>query len=174
MSDSKSLVASSGWKAARAPTSEASLREALELALEAGLDDGVLAEELAKGLALGRRGEFAVDDEVGGLDVFGMGGELVDGVAAVAEDAAVAIEERHLALARARVAVALVVEDVAGFLAEVAGVDGVFAFGADHHGEGECAAIDLEQGSFGVHGRERAPKRRAGKAKPPLCRRRDG
>jgi hypothetical protein len=61
--------------------------------------------------------------------------EVLDRVAAVAQDALVAVDERDRRLARARVAVAVVERDVAGLRAELADVDGRLVLRTDHHGQ---------------------------------------
>ena len=67
----------------------------------------------------------------------------------MAEDAIVAVEVGDVALARAGVAVALVVGDVAGGRAQRAGVDGVLALRARDYGEGVLLVIKLDLGGLG-------------------------
>src|SRR5207249_11807343 len=49
------------------------------------------------------RGQLALDDQVGGLEEAALLGQLLDRVAAVAEDAALAVDVADLALASGRV-----------------------------------------------------------------------
>jgi hypothetical protein len=68
-------------------------RETLEEVLHARVDGRILREQLGEPFALGWERQFPVDDEVGRLDEGGILGELLDGIAAVAEDAGLAIDE---------------------------------------------------------------------------------
>ena len=124
------------------------LGKARDQILHVRVDRGVLAEELAEGKTLLLSRQLAVDDEVSGLDIFGLRRELLDRIAAMAEDAVVAVEVGDAALAGAGVAVALIVENVAGVLPELAGINGFFAFSAEHHGEADFLVVDLEQGGL--------------------------
>ena len=79
--------------------------------------------------------QLAVDDQVGRLDEGGVLGQLLDRIAAVAEDAGLAVDEGDGALAGAGVAVALVVGDVAGVGAQIADIDRLLALRADDDGK---------------------------------------
>jgi len=76
-------------------------------------------------------GQLALDDEVGGLEEGALFGEFLDGVAAVAQDAALTVDVGDLALARRRVGERRVVAHQAGIvgrgfdLAQIRGADGV-------------------------------------------------
>ena len=125
--------------------------KALQDFLHLGLDGGVLPELEAEFLALGGCRELAVDDQIGRLDEIAVMRELLDGVTPVAKDAVIAVEKGDLALARAGVAIALIVGDVAGRRAQCTGIDRFFALGADHHRQGVFFVVDLQRGSRG-HG----------------------
>ena len=138
-------------------------RETLENLLHLRLDGGVGAQEVAENLPLFLARQFAVDDEVGGLDEIAVPGELVDRITAVAQDAVVAIQEGDGALARAGVAVALVVKNIAGVLAEVAGVDGVLALRPRHHGTGDFLIVELEEGGLLHEGVKKLKEQKSGR-----------
>ena len=124
--------------------------------LHLGFDHGVLPQAQTELLALGRGRELAVDDEVRGLNKIAVVRQLLDRVTAVAEDAIVAVEEGDLALARAGVAVTLVVGDVAGGGTERARIDRFLAFGADNHGQGVFFIVDFQRCGVGHTGRAKS------------------
>ena len=103
-----------------------------------------MPEAQAKFFTLHGSGELAVDHQISRLDVIAVRGELLDGVAAMAQHAVVAIEVGDLALTRTGVAVALVVGDVAGGGAKRTGVDGFLPFGANHDRQGVFFIVDLQ------------------------------
>ena len=88
--------------------------EALEVVLERLVQRGVARQPLAEPVELGLVGQPAEDQEPGGLDEGGVLGELLDGDAAVAEDALLAVDEGDRARAGAGVAEAGVEGDQAG------------------------------------------------------------
>jgi hypothetical protein len=88
-------------------------RKALENLLHLRLDAAFLRRRSPNSFALHLRRQFAVDRQIGRLDVIALLRELLDRITAMPEDAVVAVEEGDLALAGAGVAVALVKGDVA-------------------------------------------------------------
>ncbi len=98
------------------------------------VDELVLAEQAAEVRELGGRRQLAEDQQVGRLDEARPLGELLDGIAAVAQDALLAVDERDLARAGAGVPVAAVERDQAGFGAQLRDVDGRFGLRADDRG----------------------------------------
>ena len=104
----------------------------------------VAAELVAEVFQLGRRRQFAVDQQVGDFDEIAIGGQLLDRVAAVAQDAGLAVEERDGARRRASVHVAFVERDVAGLGPQLGDIDRVFVFRADDHGEFQVAGFERE------------------------------
>ena len=67
-------------------------REAAEEALELFVQQGVVADPLVEGFQLGGGRQVAVDEQVGNFQEAGVLGELLDRVAAVAQDAGVAVD----------------------------------------------------------------------------------
>ena len=126
-------------------------RKALEQVLHARVNGRVLCEQLGEPLALRRERQLPVDDEVGCLDEGGMLGELFDGIAAVAEDAGLTVDEGDRTLAGTGVSVTLVVGDVTGIVAQVANVHRLFALRTDHDGEAILYVVEFERG-VGGHG----------------------
>lgn len=125
--------------------------EALEVEFHGLVDHLVVGEEVGEAAELVAGGEFAVDDEVGGLDEGGVLGDLFDGDAAVAEDAFFAVYEGDGALAGAGVGVAVIEGDETGLGAELGDVEGQLAFGSAEHGELVGLAIKFELGEeFGL------------------------
>jgi hypothetical protein len=110
------------------------LRQAAEEVLQVLVQHrvvGRLVLQLRELLALR---ELLVDQQPGHLEERALLGELLDRVAGVAQDPALAVEERDRARARARVRVAGVVGDRAGQRAQLADVDRDLALGADEDG----------------------------------------
>ena len=93
-------------------------REALEMELHVLVQQLVLGQQIRKTPQLGAVGQLAHDDQVGHLDEGGFLRQFLDGNAAVAQDALLAVDERDLAATRAGVAVAVVQRDVAGLVAQ--------------------------------------------------------
>ena len=110
-------------------------REAREVATHRLGQSRVLPEQLAEPVALLLGGQLAPDEQLSRLDERAVLGEILDGVAAVAEDALVTVDERDARLARARVAVPVVEGDVPGLRAELADVDGRLVLRAHDHGQ---------------------------------------
>ena len=123
-------------------------REAAEGDAQAFVDLRVVQDAGLEVRQLGGRGQFAVDQQVGRLDEVGLLGELFDAVAAVAQDALLAVDEGDLGLAGAGVGVAVVESDVAGVVTQLADIDPAFAFGADDDGEDDFLVVQFERGGF--------------------------
>ena len=111
---------------------------------------------------LGLVGQAAEDQEPGGLDEGRALGELLDGDAAVAEDALLAVDEGDLARAGAGVAEAGVERDQAGLGAELGDVDGQLAFGPLDDRQLDRPAIKRQsRGPRHRHGLPSSPARQA-------------
>ena len=111
-------------------------REAVEEQLEVLVHHVVAQDVGLPGLqGLLGLGQLAVDQQVGHLHEGGVLGEVLDGVAAVAQDALVAVDERDGRLGVRRVHEARVVGDVAGLLQERGDVDAVVAL---------CGVLDAQ------------------------------
>ena len=78
------------------------------------VDVGVVRDLVAPAVEFAGRGELAVQQQVGDLEVVGVLGQLGDLVAAVAQDPGVAVDEGHRALARGGGGEPRVVEPDAG------------------------------------------------------------
>jgi hypothetical protein len=74
--------------------------EALEEAVELGVQHGVVGDHVLEFGELGGRRQFAMQQEVADLQEARLFGQLLDGIAAVEQDALVAIDKRDLAFAR--------------------------------------------------------------------------
>ncbi|TKW57063.1 Norsolorinic acid ketoreductase, partial [Colletotrichum tanaceti] len=72
--------------------------EGLEHALDVAVDVGVVHDLVLPAAVLGRGGQLAVDEQEGRLEEVGLVDELLDGVAAVAEDALEAVDVGDVAL----------------------------------------------------------------------------
>jgi hypothetical protein len=118
--------------------------EALEVVLQVLVQEFILREQVGEAFKLGAVRELAHDEQVGDFNEGGLLGEFLDGDAAVAQDAQIAVDEGDLALARAGVSVAFVERDVAGLGAELGNVHGALAFGADEGGEGVSFSVEFE------------------------------
>ena len=116
-------------------------REAAERDAQAFVDLRVIEDASLEGGQLGGRREFAVDEQIGGLDEVGLLSELFDAVTAVTKDALLAVDKGDLRFAGAGVGVAVVESDVAGFVAQLADVDPAFAFGTDDDGEDDVFTV---------------------------------
>jgi len=77
------------------------------------------------------RGQFAVDQEVGNFEEIAVSRQVLDVIAAITQDAAVAVEERHAAHGRAGVRVALVEGDAARHRQQLGDIDAAFLLAAD-------------------------------------------
>jgi hypothetical protein len=102
-------------------------RESIEEALELLVEQGVLADLVLPVGQLGRRRQLAVDQQVGGLEERRLLGQLLDRVAAVAQDSGVTVEERDGAPGRGGVAEAVVERRQVSFLQEGRDVDRVLS-----------------------------------------------
>src|SRR5690606_36437867 len=119
-------------------------REAVEVMAHVLVDQLVLDEQGPEVRELGRRRQLAEDQEVGRLDEGRLHRELLDRIAAVAQDAATAVYERDRALARPRVGVAAVERDEPRARAKRGDVDGGFVLGSDDEGQVDALAVVAE------------------------------
>ncbi len=103
----------------------------------------VFREQVGKIDELGAAGQVAVDQQVGGLDEGAFGGQLGDVVAAVAQDALLAVDEGDGALAGAGIAIAGVKCDAARLIAQGGDVDAHFTFGSDDGRETDRLSIKV-------------------------------
>ena len=110
-------------------------REALEVVLHRLVQQLVVRQQVGEPPQFGAVGQLAHDDQVGHLDERGFLGQLLDGDAAVAQDALLAVNESDLALARAGVGVAVVQGDVAGFVAQRGDINRAFLFRSFDNGK---------------------------------------
>src|SRR6185503_7191074 len=112
-------------------------------------------------------GQVAVDEEVADLGEGGLLGDLLDPVAAVAQDALLAVDEGDRALAGAGVAVAGVEGDGARLRAQRGDVDPHLALAA--HGDRELVLFAVEDQFCRAHGASARACRRLQSYRPP-CR----
>jgi hypothetical protein len=117
--------------------------------LRLSLDRCILPQPEAELPALNLRRQFTINHKVRGFDEITHFRELVDGVAAMTKDAVVTIQKRDLALAGARVPVALVVRHIPRRTAQPAHVDRFLPFGAFHDWQGVVFIFQLERRSRG-------------------------
>ena len=105
--------------------------EAVKKFLDALVDEGVMRDVVGPGLQLISAGELAVEEEVGGFKIRAFFSQIFNGVAAVAQDAGVAVDVSDFADARCGVVEGRIVThhaEIGGIdldLAEVGGTDGV-------------------------------------------------
>jgi hypothetical protein len=71
--------------------------EALHELLEVLVDPGVVGDVVDPAVHLGERRQLAVEHQVGDLEVVGALRQLLDGIPAIAQDAAVAVDLRDAA-----------------------------------------------------------------------------
>ncbi len=131
---------------------------------------GQLAVELGE---LGGGGQVAVDEQVADLGEGGLLGDLLDRIAAIAQDAALAVDEGDGALAGAGVAVAGVVGDRPRLRAQRADVDADLALAAHRHRQ--LVLFAVEDQSCRAHAATPARSRRCnptGRIAAPQRRRR--
>ena len=95
--------------------------------------------------------QLAVDQQVRDFQKVALRRQVLDAVAAIAENAAVAVEKRDAAGGRAGVGVALVERRAAGGREQLGDVEPAFLLGADDDGQLKILAIQLQAG--GVSGR---------------------
>ena len=91
-------------------------REATEQVSHSLIDEGGAANSFLESLQLGLARQFAVENEVSGLEEGGLLGELLNGVAAIAQNALLAVDVGDLRLAGRRVDESGVDHDVAGLV----------------------------------------------------------
>src|SRR5205807_10670706 len=95
--------------------------------LDALVDDRVVRDVVDPRVELRRRRQLAVEQQVRGLEEGALLGELLDGIAAVAQDALVAVDVAHRAPARRRVEEPRVVGEeprVVDYRLDLAEIDG--------------------------------------------------
>jgi hypothetical protein len=124
------------------------LRQRTEEGLEVLVDHGVARDGPLEDLILARARQLAVAEQVRDFEEVAVLGQLFDRVAAIAQDALVAIDERDCARAGAGVRVAGIECDEPGGAPELADVDGAFAFAAFDDGEGEDLIADTKFSGF--------------------------
>ena len=127
-------------------------RDVLELVLHALVQQLVARQPLAEPVQFVLLGQPAENQQPGRLDEIGMVGELLDGDAAIAEDALLAVDEGDRALADGRIGQRRVVGGQAGCIAEPRDVDGPLAFRPHKDGKFDLLVAD-DQGGFFWHGR---------------------
>ena len=123
-------------------------REAFEVVLHVLVQHLVLGQQVRETPQLGAGGQLAHDDQVGHLDEGGFLRQLLDGDAAVAQDALLAVDEGDLALAGTGVAVAVVQRDVAGLVAQRGDVHRALLFGAFDNRKLAALSVQYQFGSL--------------------------
>jgi hypothetical protein len=121
-------------------------RQCREEALEILVQEGVVADAIREVLVLGLGGELTVEEQVGDFEEARLGGELLDRIAAVTQDAVGTIDVRDGGLGRRRVDEALVERRVPRLLHERRDVDRVSAFGGAQDWELRGPVADPEGG----------------------------
>ncbi|MBG9885581.1 hypothetical protein ABE10_03050, partial [Bacillus toyonensis] len=106
------------------------VRERGEEVLEVFVQQRVAADALIEVGELGGRGQLAIDEEPGDLEIGAVLRDLVDRIAPIPEDSLVAVDEGDLGLGRRGVDVPVVESGVSGLPRERREVDAVVAFGA--------------------------------------------
>ena len=124
--------------------------EALEEAAHLLVDHRVAVHAIVEVLLLRLGGQFAVEQQVAGLEEVTVFGELLDRVAAIEQDAFVAVDVGDLGLAASRRGEARVVGEDAGLPVELGNVDHVRTDRAFVHREGVVLLADGELRGFGV------------------------
>jgi hypothetical protein len=114
------------------------------------VDHRVTGQRLRERRQLGLVGQVPVDQQVGDLDEGRLLGRLLDRDAAVAQDAALAVQEGDRALGGRRVHVRGVERHVPGLRAQLADIEAVFVFGSDDDGQVHHLVVDFQ---FGFRGR---------------------
>jgi hypothetical protein len=109
------------------------------------VDEAVPGQHRPELLALGEARQLAVDEQVRDLDEVRLLRELLDAVAAVAQDALFTVEVRDRARRRPGVHVPAVERDVAGLVAQRSDVDRVLILRPDDHGEIDLLAVGEDQ-----------------------------
>src|SRR5712692_325150 len=77
--------------------------EAVQELLDALVDEGVMGDVIGPLVQLRSAGQVAAQDQVGSLQIIALLGQLLDWIAAVAQDADVAIDESDAAVAQRRI-----------------------------------------------------------------------
>ena len=110
-------------------------------------DEGVMRHLAAEPIELLAGRQLAPDQQVGDLQEGRALGQLLDRIAAIAEDALLPVEEGDGAGARAGVAVAGVVGDEPGLAAQPPDVDRVVTLGAAHQRQLHLPVADAQRGA---------------------------
>ena len=126
------------------------LRERVEEPLHVLVEHRVVAQRLEPALVLQLRRQLAVDQQVGNLEEAALLGEILDGVAAIAQDAPFTVDEADLARRTASVLVARIERDQPALGPELSDVDRTFAFRAHQDWKLIGLALELELRRF-VH-----------------------
>ena len=122
----------------RVPAAREGAHEGAEVLMDQRVPVDTLLE---RGQLVGAR-QLAVDEQVGDLEERGLAGQLLDRVAAVAQDALVAVDVRDLGLARGGVHEAGVHGDQAGVAQQGRDDDAVVAVGGRHDGQVSRGSVD--------------------------------
>ncbi len=109
--------------------------EALEEAVELGVQHGVARDALLELFELGGVRQFAVQQQVADFQEVGLGGQLVDGIAAVQQDAFIAVDIGQARFAGRRGGEAGIEGEGAGAAVQLADVDDVRAGRAGEDGK---------------------------------------
>ncbi len=124
------------------------------------VEHGVVVDRIGEVVELVGVGQVAVHQQVRDLKKIRFFGEFLDGDAAIAKDALLAVDECDRALAGTGIRVAGIQGDAAGFRSKPTDIDGAFAFAARDHGKLDGLVTDAEfccLGHFGCIGHEGAP-----------------
>ncbi len=135
-------------------------REGVEEVPELLADEGVALDLADPGVQLLGIRQVAVDQQVGDLEERRALGQLLDRIAAVAQDPVVAVEVRDGAAGGRRVRVAVVEGDQPGVLEQRRDVDRRLALGRGLDREHELTLAHLEPGNLCLGGRTRSLHRR--------------
>ena len=129
------------------------LREPVEEAFDVLVQERVSPDAEPELVELGARGQVPVDEQVRRLEEAGRVAldEVLDGDAAVAQDALVAVDERDRGLGRAGVDVSVVERDEAGLGPQLRDVDRELVLGASHHREVDLLVTVAELGRRLAH-----------------------
>src|SRR5206468_8479633 len=123
------------------------LGEAVEEAPHLLVDQAVARDAVPELLELIGGGQLAVDQQVGDLQEGALLRQLLDRVAAVAQDPGIPVQVGDGARARAGVAVPVVERDQSGPFAKIADIDSVVAGGAADQRQLDAASVQAQRGS---------------------------
>ena len=122
------------------------LREAVKEAAHLLVDQGVPRDAAHERLERGRCGQVTIDQQIGHLDEGALGGQLLDRIAAVAQDPGIAIEVGDGAGARSGVAEAVVERHDARLRPQLTDIDPQVAIGPPNERQLDRAAVDGQRG----------------------------